>query len=202
VIYYPTTASPKYEAQGPRRPGEVLQINRLGHHEIKWFAQDIKGNTSEVQSQKFLIGPEGTVSGEVPATLALTVGTGSLGAFQAGVARAYETSMAANVVSTAGEATLSVTDPSSTATGRLINGPFSLPQPLEFKASSTAGGPGLAYAPLSSTPGTPVNLLSYGGPTSNDQVAIGVRQAIGANDALRTGLYSKTLTFTLSTNSP
>ena len=28
------------------------------------------------------------------------------------------------------------------------------------------------------------------------------KQAIGANDALRTGTYSKTLTFTLSTTTP
>ena len=28
------------------------------------------------------------------------------------------------------------------------------------------------------------------------------RQAIGANDALRSGAYSKTLTFTLSTTTP
>ena len=37
---------------------------------------------------------------------------------------------------------------------------------------------------------------------SNDAVTLGFRQAIGANDALRTGTYSKTLTFTLSTTTP
>ncbi len=37
---------------------------------------------------------------------------------------------------------------------------------------------------------------------SNDAVAITFRQAIGANDALRTGTYAKTLTFTLSTTQP
>jgi hypothetical protein len=37
---------------------------------------------------------------------------------------------------------------------------------------------------------------------SNASVAITFRQHIGANDALRTGSYSKTLTFTLSTTSP
>ena len=40
------------------------------------------------------------------------------------------------------------------------------------------------------------------GPTSNERVDITFKQAIGANDALRTGTYSKTLTFTLSTTSP
>jgi hypothetical protein len=37
---------------------------------------------------------------------------------------------------------------------------------------------------------------------SNDPVSIEVRQAIGATDPLRTGIYSKTLVFTLSTTSP
>ena len=39
-------------------------------------------------------------------------------------------------------------------------------------------------------------------PISNDAVTLGFSQAIGANDALRTGTYSKTLTFTLSTTKP
>ena len=208
VIHYttdgstPTMASPTYENQGPRRPGQVLQLDRLGHHTIKWIAVDIKGNTSAVQTQQFLIGPEGDVSGTVPATLSLSVtSSGSLGTFTPGVGRNYETTMAANVISTAGDAALSVTDPSTNATGRLVNGAFALPQPLQFRASSGAAGPGSAFAPLSTT-GAPLTILNYTGPASNDAVSIGVRQSIGATDALRTGTYSKTLTFTLSTTNP
>jgi hypothetical protein len=37
---------------------------------------------------------------------------------------------------------------------------------------------------------------------SNDAVTLAFRQLIGANDALRTGTYAKTLTLTLSTTSP
>ena len=37
---------------------------------------------------------------------------------------------------------------------------------------------------------------------SNDPVTIAFKQHIDANDALRTGTYSKTLTFTLSTTTP
>jgi hypothetical protein len=48
----------------------------------------------------------------------------------------------------------------------------------------------------------PTALLSYDGPVSNDGVTIGFEQSIGANGALRTGSYSKTLTFTLSTTAP
>ena len=79
------------------------------------------------------------------------------------------------------------------ATGRLTNGAFSLSEPLQVRANSGA------YAPLSTTP---LALLSYTAPISNGAVALGFRQHIGPTQALRTGAYSKTLTFTLSTTSP
>ena len=40
------------------------------------------------------------------------------------------------------------------------------------------------------------------GPVSSDAVSIGFKQSIGSTDALRTGTYSKSLTFTLSTTTP
>jgi hypothetical protein len=145
----------------------------------------------------------GGVGGDVTSTLQLTLGTaGSFGAFTPAVARTYDTSVAATVVSTAGNATLSVTDPSSTAPGHLVNGAFSLPQALQVRAANAAN-PAPAFAPLSETAGTPVALLSYAAPTAGaDNVTLGFRQAIGASDQLRTGSYSKTLTFTLSTTAP
>ena len=42
----------------------------------------------------------------------------------------------------------------------------------------------------------------YSGPISNDTVTLGFSQRINSTDALRTGAYSKTLTFTLSTTQP
>jgi hypothetical protein len=102
----------------------------------------------------------------------------------------------ASVISTSGDATLSVTDPSSTATGRLVNGAFALSESLLAKANSGV------FASLSTTAGSPLNLLNYTDPVSNDTVAIGFRQHIAPNQALRTGTYSKTLTFTLSTTQP
>jgi photosystem II stability/assembly factor-like uncharacterized protein len=145
---------------------------------------------------------DGTVSGTVPATLSLTLGTpASFGAFTAGVARVYDASMTANVISTAGDAALSIADPSSTATGHLVNGAFSLPQPLTVAASSPGGHSNGAFADVGGS-AAPTSLLTYSGPISNDPVAVAFKQAIGANDALRTGTYSKTLTFTLSTTTP
>ena len=140
---------------------------------------------------------DGDVSGTVPATLSLSVGApGSFGTFTPGVDRSYDTSMTATVTSTAGDATLSVTDPSANATGRLVNGPFALAEPLQVRANAGA------FAPLSSAAGSPLSLLTYAGPVSNDAVTLGFRQHIGASQGLRTGTYSKTLTFTLSTTSP
>jgi PKD repeat protein len=143
----------------------------------------------------------GDVGGVVPATLSLSLGSpASFGAFVPGVAMAYTAGTSANVISSAGDALLSVADPSPTATGRLVNGSFSLVAPLEAMASSS-GGAGGAFAPLRGD-GAPLPLLTYTGPISNDAVSLEFRQAIGAPEALRTGTYSKTLVFTLSTTSP
>ena len=119
---------------------------------------------------------DGSAGGTVPATLALTLGApATFGAFTPGVEKDYTASTSANVISTAGDATLSVSDP-----GHLMNGTFALPSPLEVTFSKAA----------------------WTAPVSNDVVTIGFKQHVGAADALRTGTYSKTLTFTLSTTSP
>ena len=118
----------------------------------------------------------GTIGGTVPATLSLTLGTpATFGAFTPGVAKEYTASTTANVISTAGDAALSVSDP-----GHLMNGAFALPQPLRVEFSKS----------------------TWTAPVSNDGVTITFRQAIAATDALRTGAYTKTLTFTLSTTTP
>ena len=140
----------------------------------------------------------GDVGGSVPATLALTLGApASFGSFTPGVARSYSATEAATVTSTAGDALLSVADPDAVATGHLVNGAFALPAPLSVGARSPLGT-GAAAAPVgSSTP-----LLTYAGPVSNDAATVTFTQPIAATDALRTGAYSKTLTFTLSTTTP
>ena len=94
--------------------------------------------------------------------------------------RPYTASTTANVISTAGDAALTVTDPSTTHTGHLVNGAFALPQPLQ----------GLG------------TVKTYTAPVSNDLVTVQFRQPVSSTDALRTGVYAKTLTFTLSTTNP
>lgn len=119
---------------------------------------------------------EAPVGGSVPATLSLTLGAPAmLGTFTPGVDQTYTASTTADVTSTAGDATLAVSDP-----GRLTNGAFSLPEPLRVQLSKSA----------------------WTGPVSGDRVAVGFSQHIGADAALRTGSYSKALTFTLSTTTP
>ena len=119
----------------------------------------------------------GDAGGTVPATLSLTLGaTASFGAFTPGVAKDYTASTTANVISTAGDAALTV----APVPAYLTNGAFSLPSPLEVSLSKAA----------------------WTAPVSNDVVTVGFKQHIGETDALRTGSYSKTLTFTLSTTAP
>src|SRR5262245_63972701 len=70
---------------------------------------------------------QGTVGGTVPATLSLTLGApASFGSFVPGAAHDYDASTSATVTSTAGDATLSVADASTTAPGHLVNGSYSL----------------------------------------------------------------------------
>jgi hypothetical protein len=143
----------------------------------------------------------GAVSGTVPATLSLTLGPAAgFGTFTPGLAKDYTATQTATVISTAGDAALTVTDPSTTAPGHLVNGAFSLPQALQARARNGANT-GTAYNNVGSS-ASPLNLLTYSGPVSNDAVALQFSQLINANDALRTGAYSKTLTFTLSTTTP
>ena len=132
---------------------------------------------------------EGGVGGTVPATLSLSIGSAaSFGAFTAGVARDYTTTLAANVISTGGDAALTVADPSAVATGRLVNGAFALAQPVHV------GG-----APVSDASTT---VKTWAGPTASEAVPIAFSQSISATEPLRAGAYATTIVFTLSTTTP
>lgn len=120
--------------------------------------------------------PATRVGGTVPATLALTLGPApSFPPLVPGVEREYTAETSANVTSTAGAATLTVDD-----AGHVTNGAFTLAQPLR-----------VAIAPA-----------AWSAPVSNAASTITFSQAIGADEPLRTGVYSRTVVLTLATTSP
>ena len=132
------------------------------------------------------------VGGTVPATLSLTLTSSQVnfGTFLPGIDHDYTATAGASVTSTAGDATLTVLDTTGNQPGHLVNGAYMLPQPLQVQNSAGA------FAPL------PATAHSWAGPVSNAPVTVTFKQPIAATDALRTGDYGKTLTFTLSTTQP
>jgi aminopeptidase N len=177
---------------------EASNLGKLDLYFDQWLFGTVK---PALNPTTFFLSTDATggATGTVPATLGLTLGApASFGAFTPGVAGDYAAGTTANVISSAGDGALSVTDPSTNAPGRLVNGAFALATPLQARAAS-AGGSGGSFAAVS---GSPLTVLTYSGPVSNDAVTIDFQQSIGANEALRTGAYGKTLTFTLSTATP
>ncbi|RKQ88367.1 aldose 1-epimerase, partial [Solirubrobacter pauli] len=141
------------------------------------------------------------ISGAVPSTLGLTLGThASFGTFTPGATTTYEASMPASVTSSYSDATLSISDPSAVANGHLVNGAFSLPEPLQARARNAANT-ATTYANVGSS-ASPLPLLTWNGPVSNNPVTLGFSQPIKATDPLLRGTYNKTLTLTLSTTTP
>jgi PBP1b-binding outer membrane lipoprotein LpoB len=163
--------------------GSPLDTETAGTKTLTVTARDAAGNETVV-TREYVVNPavhtDGSAGGTVSATLSLTLGApAAFPPFVPGVAATYTASTTANVISTAGDATLSVSDAGANP-GHLVNGTFVLPQPLQ----------GLGV------------VKSWDAPTSNEVVPVEFKQAIGATDALRTGTYGKTLTFTLSTTTP
>jgi hypothetical protein len=104
-----------------------FQATAPNAHTLDMRAADIKGNTA-THSTTFNVYDldtpvDGSANAAVPATLSLTLGApASFGAFTPGVDKSHAATTSANVISTAGDATLRVADPSANARGRLVNG--------------------------------------------------------------------------------
>jgi hypothetical protein len=164
--------------------GTSLDTSTVGTFTYSVTAKDNAGNENTVTRSYTVIqatNVDGGINGSVGATLAVTLGTpATFGTFLPGVSREYTASTTAMVTSSAGDATLTVADPSSNHTGHLVNGSFFLEQPLQ----------GLG------------TIKTWSAPTTSELVPVTFKQAIGAGEGLRTGAYGKTLTFTLSTTTP
>ena len=184
--------------------GANLDTSTPGTFTYSVTATDNAGNETVVTRHYTVLqatNEDGDVHGSVPSTLALTLGApASFGSFLPGATRTYNASTTAQVTSSAGDATLSVADPSATATGHLVNGAYSLAQPLKLRARNSVVTD-TTFADVGSS-AAPTALLGYTGPVSADTVSLDFEQSIAASEGLRTGGYGKTLTFTLSTTTP
>jgi hypothetical protein len=198
----PDTLSTSFEVPA----NSVIPVNATPGQTIHLILEVTDNGTPAMKSYQRVIvtvsaRATGLVNGAVTPTLALTLGgTPTLGTFVAGTAATYTGTATATVTSTAGNAVLSAGDASPFATGRLVNGSASLAAPLQIKAAS-AGGTGGEFAPLTAL-SAPTTLLTYGGPVTRDAVTVSYQQAIGQTEALRSGTYSKAVTFTLATTTP
>jgi len=195
-----TTSNPPYTVPNPPRAAPWTASCRFdapGTYSFRCQVHPTMTGTVNVVGTSV----EQPISGTVPATLSLDIGNAaSLGTFVLGVAADYTATMPATVTSTAGDATLTAADPSATATGHLVNGPYVMAQPLQLRATDAAS-PDTPYGALTGT-ASPLTLLTWAGPVSADAVTVGFKQSIGATDPLRTGAYTKTVTFTLTTTNP
>ena len=161
---------------------EASNLAKLDEYWRQWISTPSKPTMTPTTFFQSTSVP-GSVGGNVPATLSLTLGPPiSFGAFTPGVARTYSSSTTATVISSAGDATLSVVDPSTNNPGKLVNGAFALALPVEARSGA---------APFAAVSGSPLTLKTYAGPISNDQATLDFQQRIGATDPLRTGTYSQ-----------
>jgi len=137
----------------------------------------------------------------VPNLLSISVsGAVGLGTLEPAKTADYTASVTATVTSTIANSALTVGDASDVATGHLTNGAFALPSPLQLMATDAAHPTG-AFAPVTSL-ASPLTLLSWTTPVSDDAVTVTVKQSVAATDPLLGGTYSKTLTFTLASTTP
>ena len=191
----------------------ILKYNGPHEHEVNRDRSFLEGNSNQGDALCFEPVPGAAnvycdtqrdtgAGGTVPATLSLTLGgPATFGAFTPGVAREYTASTTANVISTAGDAAAERRRPERGSTPATWSTARSSCRRRCRPRRATRPTRPATFADVGSS-AAPTPLLTYTGPVSNDAVTLGFKQAIGANDALRTGAYSKTLTFTLSTTTP
>ena len=204
--YSCTDASgPVTDCTGTVPHGSNIDTGAVGSYTFTVTSHDSSNNLA-TETRTYSVEPvTGPVGGDTPPTLNLTLGTpASFSPFIPGLTRDYNSTMTASVTSTAENAALTVADPSATATGRLVNGAFSLTSPLQAGAVSTYEYAVKPMIPMGNvgTSAAPFTLLNYNGPVGLDSVTLNFKQTIADTEALRTGAYAKTLTFTLSTTSP
>jgi hypothetical protein len=192
---------------GTTATGEAVTNGTLGNKVFKVTAIDSAGNITTKDVAYMVNSTDVTMpasTGTVDTTLALTLPTTAptFGAFTPGVAKEYLATAAPRITSTTGNTALTVSDPSATGVGRLVNGTATLTNALQVYASSTNAN--ALAGPGGNVGGTaaPTSLMTYAAPVTNSALTLTFRQNITATETLRSGSYAKTLTFTLSTTAP
>jgi hypothetical protein len=202
-------SGPVTDCVGTVPHGANIDTAAAGPHTFAVTSHNSAGSAT-TETRTYSVEPvTGPVGSDTPATLNLTLGTpASFSPFIPALSLDYNTTMTASVTSTAANAALTVADPSSTATGHLVNGAFSLQSALQASATSTLkdpnGNPVTQSAPIGpvGSSAQPSTLLTYSSPVGLDSATLNFKQSIAETEPLRTGGYSKTLTFTLSTTNP
>jgi hypothetical protein len=208
------TATPSYTCTdaggvdscvGTVASGETMTMSSLGNKTFKVTAIDSSGNitTKEIAYSVNSVDYTGTIAGgSVDSALALTMPAAptAFEPFVPGIAKEYLAAATLRLTSTAGDATLAISDPATTGTGRLVNGTATLTNVLQAYATATQG----TQLPGGNVGGSaaPTQLISFAAPQTNRSVTMTFRQNITATETLRSGAYGKTLTFTLSTTAP
>ena len=117
-----TAARRRSTRRATSRPSSASRARSSGSSKttkFRWFSVDAAGNLEAAMTGKpatVQIGEDRRAApgATVPATLSLTLGPAAqFGAFTPGVARDYTATTTANVISTAGDAALTVADPSA-----------------------------------------------------------------------------------------
>ena len=174
-----------------------------GDYAIDYRSADKAGNVEATKSVSFKIAkPSDSASADanviatVPRSLGITLGgTVRFDAIIPGVAKDYDATTTVTATSSLASSKLTVSDPSSTATGHLVNGTLPMPQALKV---------GVVGGPLGALGGSaaPTLLKTWATPLANEAIQLQFRQSVAANDALLVGDYSKRVTLTLSATTP
>jgi hypothetical protein len=184
----------------------MVPTSAVGPGSLVVTAKDSANNTSTATSNYSVVeADDGGAGGQTPATLQFSLGqAGVFAPFVPGIANDYTTTVTTQILSTAGDAVLWVADPSAANTGHLVNGTFALTAPLQVAGTRPPAAGQPAPTPVFAAVGgsaAPTSLITYDGPI-NETDTIHFKQPINQTESLRTGAYSKTLTFTLSTTNP